>query len=101
MSLADVLEKAGVKLGAEARGELMSRYVTVTAADKYSVVLAVGEIDPFLSPQTILLADRVNGASLSNADGPLKLIVPNDKRHRRWVRQVARIEVRQAVVDKK
>lgn len=101
VALADVLERAGVKLGAEARGELISRYVLVTARDKYSVVLAIGEVDPFLSPQTVLLADRVNGAALSEGDGPLKLIVPNDKRHRRWARQVAKIEVRQATADKK
>lgn len=96
VALADVLEHAGVKLGAEARGELVSRYVLVTAKDNYNVVLAISEVDPFLSPQTILLADRVNGAPLTENDGPLKLIVPNDKRHRRWVRQVAKIEVRQA-----
>ncbi|HEY2838171.1 MAG TPA: molybdopterin-dependent oxidoreductase [Pirellulales bacterium] len=96
LSLSDLLERAEIKLGAEARGELVSRYALVTAADKYSAVLAISEIDPFLSPQTILLADRVNGAPLPEADGPLKLIVPNDKRHRRWVRQVVKIEIRQA-----
>jgi|GEM_PF-748298 len=92
--LAAVLAIAGIEMGAEARGELVSRYVRVVAEDGYGAVLSIGEIDPFLSSQIVLLADRKDDEVLAPGDGPLRLIVPADKRHRRWVRQVKRIEVR-------
>ena len=44
--------------------------------------------------QIILLADRRDDGPLLPDTGPLQLVVPHDKRPARWVRQVAKIEVR-------
>ena len=97
--LSTVLSRANVKLGAEARGALMARYVLLTAADGYRVVLSISEVDPFLTDQVMLLADRRDGEPLPEAEGPLRLVVAADKRHRRWIRQVSRIEVRSVAAD--
>ena len=35
----------------------------------------------------VLLADHRDGQPLSTAEGPLRLVVPDEKRHARWVRQ--------------
>jgi hypothetical protein len=44
----------------------------------------------------ILLADRRDGQPLAAAEGPLRLVVPDEKRHARWVRQVRSCTVRRA-----
>jgi hypothetical protein len=92
--LSAILGRANVKLGGEARGALVARYVLLTAADGYRVVLSISEVDPFVTDQVMLIADRRDGAPLTEAEGPLRLVVAADKRPRRWIRQVSRIEVR-------
>jgi len=96
VALAAVLERADVELGQDARGRRLARYVVVSARDDYAVVFSVAEVDPYLSPQTILLAETVDGHPMAPNEGPL-LVVSGDKHQRRWVRQIARIEVRSAL----
>jgi hypothetical protein len=48
---------------------------------------------PAFSDRVILLADRRDGKPLDNREGPLRLIVPGDKRHARWIRGVTTLEV--------
>jgi molybdopterin-binding protein len=59
------------------------------------VVVTVGalEIDPDITDRVVLLADRKDGKPLDAKEGPYRLVVPHDKRHMRWVRQVTRISV--------
>ena len=97
ISLAALLERAGVRLGAEARGKLLGRYVVVRARDGYAAVFSVAEVDPFLVERPALLADRVNGESLPATKAPLQIVLPGDKHRRRWVGQVISIEVRNAL----
>jgi hypothetical protein len=99
VSLAAVLSYAGTILGEEARGQYVNRYVIVSASDGYRALFSVGEIDPYLSNQTILLADKCDGKPLLATEGPWRLIATGDIRHRRWVRSIARIEIRYAEVD--
>lgn len=91
--LSTVLEKAGVTLGAEVRGAAAARYLIVTAADNYAALLSVPEVDPFFTDELVLLGETLNGELLATANGPLQLVVPGDKRRRRWVSQVVRVEV--------
>jgi len=91
--LSTVLEKAGVTLGADVRGAAAARYLIVTAADNYAALLSVPEVDPFFTDQLVLLGETQNGAPLAATSGPLQLVVPGDKRRRRWVSQVVRIVV--------
>jgi hypothetical protein len=52
-------------------------------------------VDAAFSNQVVLLADRRDGKPLLPDTGPLQIVVPNDRRAARWIRQVTAIEVRQ------
>jgi hypothetical protein len=75
-------------------------YVLTEAADGYRAVFALAEIDPSTTAQVILVADRKDGKPLATADGPYRLIVPKDKIHSRWVKQVTKITVQSAAGKK-
>ena len=66
-------------------------------ADKYRIVFSLPEIDPTFTDRVILLATRRDGKPLSEQEGPLRLIVPDDKRPARWVRQVRMLTIVDAV----
>ena len=70
------------------------RDLLVVAADGYRVVLALPEVDPDLTDKMVLLADREDGKRLGADEGPFRLVVPDDKRHNRWVKRVTHIGVR-------
>jgi hypothetical protein len=94
VAVRDVLVKAGVPF-AELRGPAMARVVIASAPDGYRVAYAIAELDPGFTDQIVLLADRRDGKPLLPDTGPLQIVVPNDKRAARWIRQVNKIEVRQ------
>jgi DMSO/TMAO reductase YedYZ molybdopterin-dependent catalytic subunit len=96
VALIEVLKMAGVKFGESMRGKAFSIYVVVKAADNYQVVFAPPELDPAFTDRIVLLADKKNGAPLSTAEGPLRIVVPSEKRQARWVRNVLSISVRRA-----
>jgi DMSO/TMAO reductase YedYZ molybdopterin-dependent catalytic subunit len=93
VALVDVLSAAGVTLGSQLRGKNLLKYVVVRAADSYEVVFSLPEIDPEFTSQTILLAYKVDGEDLAKGDGPFRMVVPNDRKHARWVREVISIKV--------
>ena len=66
----------------------MALYLLVEAADGYRVVFALPELDPAFTERVVLLADHRDGQPLTPAEGPLRLVVPDEKRQARWVRQV-------------
>lgn len=66
----------------------------VEARDGYRVPFERGELAPDLGASPALLALRGDGATISDADGPLRLIVAGDGRAARWVRQVPHVHVR-------
>jgi len=90
-----VLESAGVPLGDALRGKALARVVIATAVDGYQVAYAIAEVDTAFTDHTILLADTRNGKPLLPDSGPLQIVVPQDKRAARWIRQVTTLEVRQ------
>ena len=96
VALVDLLRLAGVPLGAELRGKNMALYLLVEAADDYRVVFALPELDPAFTERVVVLADHRDGQPLAAAEGPLRLVVPGEKRHARWVRQVRSGTVRRA-----
>ena len=93
VALVDVLEAAGVTLGSQLRGKNLLKYVVVKAADNYEVVFSLPEIDPEFTSQAVLLAYKVDGEDLAKGDGPFRMVVPNDKKQARWVREVVSIRV--------
>ncbi len=98
VALADVLQLVAVPRGDSLRGAALSTYVLIEAADGYRVLFALAELDAGFSDKLVLLADRKDGTALSAKDGPFQLVVPDEKRPARWVRQVRSIRVVQAPI---
>jgi DMSO/TMAO reductase YedYZ molybdopterin-dependent catalytic subunit len=92
----EILQRAGLKLGEGLRGPALASYLLVQAADGYQAVFALPEIDPACTDRTILLADRRDGQPLPTQDGPLRIVVPGEKRHSRWVRLVVAFKIGRA-----
>ena len=93
VSLYEVITKAGAVAGNKLSGKELTKYVLITAADGYKVVIAMAEIDPGFTDQHILLVNQDNGENLAANYGPYRLIVPGDKRPARSVMRVVAIEV--------
>jgi DMSO/TMAO reductase YedYZ molybdopterin-dependent catalytic subunit len=92
----EILARAGVRFGQELRGKAMTLFLVVEASDGYRAVFALPELDPAFSDRVILLADHRDGRPLPEQAGPLQVIVPGEKRHARWVRQVIRLRIGRA-----
>ncbi|MCX6216646.1 molybdopterin-dependent oxidoreductase [Spirosoma sp.] len=96
VSLVGLLKQAGTTLGGELRGKNLTKYVLVKAGDGYEVVFALPELDPEFATRVILLADSVDGKPLVPGVGPYRVIVPDEKKPARWIRDVKSIEVKVA-----
>jgi len=92
----DILRLAGAPLGQELRGPRLALYVVAEAADGYKVVYAVPEFDDGFTDGLILVADRKDGEALGPKEGPLRIVVPWEKRQARWIRQLTLLRIRQA-----
>jgi len=90
ISLGELLELAEVPEG----GDLLRTIVFARAPDGYEVVFALAELSGDFNDRTVLIADRRDGEPLPPEEGPLRLVVPWEKRGARSVRQVSEIEVR-------
>jgi hypothetical protein len=95
VSLGDVVRKAGGPSGEAIKGPKLKTVVIVKASDGYEAVFALPELDPAFTAKVVLLADRREGVPLSGKEGMYRLIVPDEKRQARWVRQVVSIELRE------
>jgi hypothetical protein len=95
VALRDVLSKAAIPFGDALKGPALARVIIASAPDGYRVVYAIAELDAAFTEQIVLLADKRNGKPLLPDTGPWQIIVPNDRRPARWIRQVNKIEVRQ------
>lgn len=67
--------------------------VKVTAVDGFVAVLGAMELDSTFKARPVLLAWERDGVPLDAHFGPFQLIVPEDLRHSRNVRNVGRVEV--------
>ncbi|HMD10461.1 MAG TPA: molybdopterin-dependent oxidoreductase [Candidatus Acidoferrum sp.] len=94
--LADVLAKMGAPLGHGLRGAALSAYIVATGSDGYVAVIALAEADPAFHSGEVIVADTMNGALLDAKSGPFKLVVTEDKRPARWVRNLVSIELKSA-----
>lgn len=92
-AVAEILEKAGAPLGKELKGPNLAVCLVARAPDGYHVLFSLAEFDPAFSDRFILLADHSDGKPLDNREGPLRIIVPGDKRHARWIRGVTELEI--------
>lgn len=93
VAIKDVLQKAGVAFGDTMRGKRMASCLLVEAADGYCVVIALPEIDPAFTDKKIVLAFLKDGKALDDKEGPYRIIIPDEKRMARWVRQVTTLKI--------
>jgi hypothetical protein len=91
-----LLGRAGAPFGDSLRGDKMTLYVIVGAADNYRAVFALSELDTAFSHFNVLLADQKDGKPLDAHLGPFRIIASGDKREARWVRQVTSLTVAKA-----
>ncbi len=91
--LSDVLKKAGAPLGAGMRGPALSMYVLASASDGYQVVFSAAEVDPDMTDEQFLVADKANGKPLFGENGSFRLVVPKDKRGARSIRMLTSLNV--------
>lgn len=90
----EVLKLAGVKFGEDLRGKNLALYLVVEASDGYRAVYALPELDPAFTDKLILLAEKRDGKPLDEKEGPLRIVVPDEKRQGRWVRQVTGLVIK-------
>jgi len=91
--LSDILKKAGVTLGPELKGENLTKYLLIEASDGYQVVFALPELDKAYTDRTIILADQVDGKLLAPGDGPFRIIVQDEKKPARCIKQVTGLRI--------
>jgi hypothetical protein len=87
-----LLAKVDAPLGENLRGKALTNYVVATGSDGYSVLLSLAEVDPMFHDGQIVVADSRDGQPLTTS-GPYQLIVSEDKRPARWVRNLISIAV--------
>jgi hypothetical protein len=83
-----LLTKAGVPQGDDLRGKNMALCVVADAGDGYRAVFSVAEMDGDFAGEAVIVADTADGKDLGADQGPLRLVVPGDKRQGRWVRML-------------
>src|ERR1700722_20897717 len=93
VALKAVLEKGGVEFGHSMRGKRLASCLLVEAADGYSAVIALPEIDPDFTDKQIVLAFLQDGKPLDAKAGPYRIVIPDEKRMARWVRQVTTLKI--------
>ena len=91
----DLLAHLGVPHGKTLMGQALAKYVVATGSDGYKSVVALGEIDPEFHPGQVIVADAVDGKPLGPT-GPFRLVVSEDKRPARSVRNLVSLEVKTA-----
>lgn len=94
--VADILTPLGAPLGKELHGIALTTYLVATGSDGYQAVFLLAEVDPSFHRGEILVADTMNGKRLDEHSGPLKLVVTEDKRPARSVRNLTTIELKAA-----
>lgn len=93
VTLRSVLEKAGISFGESLKGKRLASCLVVQAADGYRVVIALPELDPAFTDRQILLVFLRNGKPLGEKEGPYRIVIPDEKRMARWVRQVTALKI--------
>ncbi|MBV9885206.1 MAG: molybdopterin-dependent oxidoreductase [Acidobacteria bacterium] len=91
--ISTVLGKAGVPQGSALRGKSMALMVVAEGSDGYRAAFSLAELDEDFAGEAVLIVDSVDGQPLGADQGPLRLIVPGDKRQGRWVRVLKSITV--------
>ena len=99
--LYEILKKAGTPVGDKLQSQAMELVVIISASDGYRASFGIAELDPAYTDNVFIVADIRDGKPMDSEQGPLRIIVPHEKKHGRWVRMVERITVFLPPVDAK
>jgi DMSO/TMAO reductase YedYZ molybdopterin-dependent catalytic subunit len=89
--LIDFLQAAGPKSVNPRRNHLIGFVAVVQADDGYTACFGLGELLADNGGREVYIALDMNGSPLVPGDGPVRLIVPGDKRPSRWVFSIEHI----------
>lgn len=89
-----LLNKAGMFFGKEMRRQTLNSYMLIKAADNYSVLYALAEVDSFFSDKKMILASLKDGQPIPPQFGPLQIITTGEQVHARLIRMVTDIIVK-------
>jgi DMSO/TMAO reductase YedYZ molybdopterin-dependent catalytic subunit len=93
VTLASLLTKAGAPQAGDLRGKSMSLCVVAEGSDGYRAAFSLAELDLDFANESALVADTADGKDLGPDQGPLRMIVPGDKRQGRWVRLLKSLSI--------
>lgn len=93
VTLASLLAKAGAPQTGDLRGKSMALCVVAEGSDGYRAVFSLAELDADFAAESVLVADTADAKPMGADQGPLRLVVPGDKRPGRWVRMLTVISV--------
>jgi len=91
--LSTLLQKAGVTMGKDLKGENLVKYVLASASDGYQVTFALAELDKEFTDRSIILSTQIDGQPLAVADGPFRIIVQDEKKPARCMKQVTELHI--------
>jgi hypothetical protein len=94
--LIEILKKVGAPAGSDVHGKALAEYVIATGSDGYKAVLALAEVEPDFHPGDVIVADTLDGNPIDPKTGPFRLVVSDDKRPARSVRNLVSVELKAA-----
>jgi DMSO/TMAO reductase YedYZ molybdopterin-dependent catalytic subunit len=93
VTLASLLAKAGVPQAGDLRGKSMALVVLAEGSDAYRAAFSLAELDADFAAESVLVVDTADGKEIGADQGPVRLVVPGDKRQGRWVRTLKVISI--------
>jgi hypothetical protein len=93
VALRSILEKAGIGFGDTLKGKRLASFLLASGADGFRVVIALPELDPSFTDKQVVLAFLQDGKPLAPKEGPFRIVMPDEKRMSRWVKQVTTLTI--------
>ena len=97
--IATLLAIAGAPSGQALRGVALATTIIASARDGYRVAFSIAELDSGFVRRRVLVALTADGKPMNDEEGPLRIIVEEEGRPARWIRQLTALHVRRAPDD--
>lgn len=93
LSLLQIVKASSIKTDPDRKNHAVCFAVIVRARDGYSACFSLAELQPDLGGRAAWVALDQDEKPLSPMEGPVKLVVPDDKKPARWVHAITSIVV--------
>jgi hypothetical protein len=96
ITLWNLLSDAGGPTVADAKNDILGKYVVATGSDGYKAVFSLGEIDPNFGAQPVSVAygDVAGQLGPGGSDGLARIVVPDDLAGGRYVSDLVSLQIR-------